>query len=202
MFVLKRAVYRIVNHICSFLQMSVIFVDMEGTPVGEVSAIQMNLVTRQIVDVYHNHADMHGYDEWCQRHYHGLNPLFLERFGLGSEHELLNDFKEWLRGKEIFAMYANNPGKEKAALGRTIYDIELPRWSERKKRPSHIMAKAFKKIGVPILNKRCPPEAHSSYRYFPVNCWTNETELAKHDFGYHCALYDTYELFLTYVSDV
>ena len=37
---------------------TIIFVDAEGTPIQELSALEMRLHDRQIVDVFHTHADM------------------------------------------------------------------------------------------------------------------------------------------------
>ena len=51
---------------------------MEGEPTQELSAIQMNIMNRQIVDVYHAHAHLQGRDEWSKLHIHGLNENFLK----------------------------------------------------------------------------------------------------------------------------
>ena len=179
--------------------MSIVFLDMEGTPVGELSAIQMNCLTREIVDVYHKHAKMDRADWWARHHIHGLDPYFLQTCGVASEDELLKEFKQWLHGKDILAFYANDPQKEDKALGLVIYDMGLPIWKERVKSWPYQMARKFKDESIPVFNKSCDKTAHSAFRGYPF-CRT-DTELAKFNHGYHCALYDAYELYLTYLCN-
>ena len=160
----------------------------------------MNALTRQIVDVYHAHADTTHSDTWARYHVHGLNPLYLRDHGFPSEHALIQDFKMWLRGKDVLAIYANDPRKEAAILNLPIKDLELPRWADRVFQPYHQLALTFKRDFVPILDKRCSADAHSAFRKYPMRK-LNETELAKRDFGVHCSLYDVYELYLAYVTN-
>ena len=160
----------------------------------------MNIMTRQIVDVYHAHAHLQGRDEWSKLHIHGLNENFLKANGFPNESVLINDFKKWLRGKDILAMYANNPHKEKTVLQLPVLDINLPGWAERSSLISHKTALAFKRNSIPIVDRVCPAEAHSAFKFYPV-FRHSPTELAKKDFGHHCSLYDTYALYLHYVLD-
>ena len=81
------------------LQLSIIFIDMEGTSVQELSAIQMNAETQQIIDVYHAHACSSHLDSWARKHIHGLNPVFLSKNGFPNEDSLIANFKQWLSGK-------------------------------------------------------------------------------------------------------
>ena len=59
--------YTSLNAVSAFvLQLAIIFIDMEGSPVQELSAIHMNAHTKQIVDVYHTHAFSHRSDLWAR----------------------------------------------------------------------------------------------------------------------------------------
>ena len=173
---------------------------MEGTSIQELSAIQMNALTRQIVDVYHAHAVPDNPDTWSSHHIHGLNTSFLRSHGFPNETTLIRDFKEWLRSKDVLAVYANNPTKEMLALNIFIKDMDLPRWADRVCQPYHQMALTFKKELVPILDTRCCAQAHSAFIKYPMKR-LNETEIAKRDYGFHCSLYDAYELYLCYVTN-
>ena len=173
---------------------------MEGDTIQELSAIPMNVKTRQIVDVYHRHAKSDNCDFWSRLHVHGLSKLYLDKFGLPSEDALVQDFRKWLAGKDVLAMYANNPQKEKASLKLPIKDMGLPRWSERGFLSYHQTALCFERNFIPILDKRCCKDVHSSFSNYPMKKHS-KTELAKHEFGFHCSLYDCYEMYLCYVSD-
>lgn len=168
----------------------------------ELSAIQMNCETRQIVDVYHGHANVVEIetDSWSRHHIHGLNPLFLYTHGFPSEDSLLQNFRSWLRGKDVLAMYGNNPSQEKFVLNLNILDMCLPQWIDRVDQAYHKVAFAFKKEFVPILDKRCCKEAHNNFTGYPLSRGTS-TEFAKRSHGVHCSLYDTFELYLCYVSN-
>ena len=174
---------------------------MEGSSIQELSAIHMNALTRQIVDVYHAHAVCAcACDTWARCHIHGLQPSFLNHHGFPSEAALIYDFKDWLRGRDVLAMYANDPKKESTALNLPIKDMDIPPWRERIYQPYHQMALTFKRDFVPILNKRCCSEAHSAFTGYPLKRVT-ETEIAKRDYGFHCSLYDAYELYLCYIAN-
>lgn len=167
----------------------------------ELSAIQMNALTRQIVDVYHGHATSSCFcDSWARSHIHGLNTCFLRQCGFPNQGTLIYDFKHWLRGKDVLAMYANNPGKEADVLNLPIKDMGLPPWAERMHQSYHQMARTYKNEFIPILNKRCCAEAHAAFTKYPLKR-LSETEIAKRDYGFHCALYDAYELYLCYITN-
>lgn len=166
----------------------------------ELSAIQINALTKQIVDVYHQHANSEVQDFWPRLHIHGLSKVFLKNHALPDEEALIQDFKKWLRGKDVLAMYANNPDKEKQCLGLPIKDMPLPKWSERTNQPYHRMAHSFKNNFIPILDKRCCSAAHASFSNYKMKR-DSESELAKYQFGFHCSLYDAYELYLYYVCN-
>lgn len=174
--------------------------DIEGQTAEELSAIEMNINSRQIVDVYHAYAQSHDSDDWARRHIHGLSPSFLKSHGFPNEAALINNFKQWLRGKDILVMYANDPQKEKSLLNLPIRDMGLPRWADRVSLLSHQTALAFKRKSIPIFNKSCSPDAHLDFTFYPVFRHT-ATELAKKQYQFHCSLYDTYALYLHYVLD-
>jgi len=174
---------------------------MEGSSIQELSAIQMNALTRQIVDVYHGHAQSPcSCDRWARSHIHGLNTSFLQRHGFANQGMLIYDFKRWLRGKDVLAMYANDPAKEASVLNLPIKDMGILPWAERIHQPYHQMARTYKNDFIPILNMRCSSEAHSSFVKYPLKR-LSETEIAKRDYGFHCALYDAYELYLCYITN-
>lgn len=173
---------------------------MEGSSIQELSAIQMNALTRQIVDVFHEHARTEDRDSWARFHVHGLSPDYLKEFGHPNEDQLILSFRKWLRGKEVMAMFANDPAKEEKALNMCINDMTMPPWRDRVYLPYHQIALTFKNNFTPILDKRCCKDAHCSYSGYPVKSHSR-TELAKREFGFHCSLYDAYELYLCYIFD-
>ena len=186
-----------------FLQMSIIFVDMEGAKVEELAAIQMSAETRQIMSVYHNFAKPECSDEWARRHCHGLDKNYLMTHApFRDEHALIEDFRHWLRGKNVLAILANDPKKERNSMHwrYTIRDMDMPRWEVRDKKASHDMALSFKKSWVPVLNHRCHPKVHGSFRYVPCYRQFSKTEQAKRRWGVHCALYDCLECYFAWVE--
>ena len=172
---------------------------MEGSPSQEISAIHMNALTKQIVDVYHAHANTYEDDSWARRYIHGLNMSFLERHGFRDEIALITNFKDWLSSKNIMSIYANDPTKEAKLLNINISDIRLPPWAKRVYQSYHQMANDFKRDFVPIMDKRCCPKAHNMYQRYPIKR-LSATEIAKREHGFHCSLYDAYELYLYYVT--
>ena len=185
---------------CFHLQMSIIFIDAEGESIQELSAIQISAMTRQILDVYHAHAAPDNSDDWSRHHIHGLNINFLKLTGFPSEDELIKNFRQWLAGKNILTMYGNDPRKERTALNLTIHHMDRPVWTDRVQTSCYQTALAFKKNFVPILNKRCCHTAHSYYWCYPIQR-NSQTEFAKSAHGFHCSLYDCFELYLDYVTE-
>ena len=185
------------------LQFTIIFVDTEGTPIQELSALEMRLHDRQIVDVFHGHADMkeeQDKDKWARKHVHGLSVSFLKENGYSSELELIIEFKCWLRGKNYLNVFSNAPKKEEDALSLNICDIALPPWIERHNQPYHIIAKCFKDMNLALLNKSCSREAHSAYEGVDRNQHGNPLiQTAKERHGYHCSLYDCWEMYLCFI---
>ena len=173
---------------------------MEGTTIQELSAIQMIAQTLQIVDVYHAYAVSTVNDFWARNHIHGLNSSFLSENGFPTEEALIQNFRTWLRGKNVLIMFANDPMKENTSLKLNIQDMELPPWTQRISLPSHTVSSSFKTNFIPILDKRCCKAAHNNFVNFPI-LKGNDTEFAKSRHGFHCSLYDAYELYLTYTMN-
>ena len=180
--------------------MTIIFVDIEGEPGQESSAIAMNANTREITAVYHAYAYTDEPDDWSRCHVHGLSQTFLKENGFSNEAALVSDFKRWFRNKDVLVALANNPQKEIRILKLPVKDIGLPQWTDRYQLTSYQTALAFKRKRVPVFNTMCNSEAHNKFRYFP-SYRNTETELIKKDFGHHCSLYDVFSLYLHYVLD-
>ena len=183
-----------------FLQFTIIFVDTEGTPIQELSALEMRLHDRQIVDVFHAHAYTTEKDEWARKRIHGLSLTFLKEHGYSSEAELVSVFKNWLRPKHYLNVFANAPLKERKVLSLNICDIALPCWVERHNQPYHQIAQCLKNINVSFLEKSCCREAHSAFVGFDkTHTDKSLTMKAKERHGYHCSLYDCIEMYLCFI---
>jgi hypothetical protein len=169
--------------------------DCEGEPVQELSAIAMNNWTYQIVSVYHQHANCDpNVDQWARKHIHGLNLKYLQDYGFSCESALLIDFKRWLAAFNVIRIFCNNPGKERKVFPNLIIDdILLPPWDSRVNQHYHEVTKRFKDLCVPILSVRCSSYVHNQC-FFPPYLNT-----AKVLYGYHCSLYDSYQLYLFYL---
>ena len=165
----------------------------------ELSAIEMDFYTREIIDVFHEYAHTEETDEFSRGHIHGLSKDFLLRQGYDETHKLVKAFQDWLHEKKHFLLYGNNPQQEIHDLHLTISDIGIDSWLVREHKPYHIISYTFKKHFIPILSKYCCAEAHSAFRasFVRVN---NATDLAKEKHSFHCSLYDCYELYLFYVT--
>ena len=188
------------------LQLCVIFLDSEGEPTQELSAIAMSVANHHILDIYHAYAQRNYPDDYARRHVHGLNSAFLKSNGFANEAALVENFKKWLRGRDIICMYANNPDKERKFLDiQSICDMNYPCWIDRVPLLSHKTALQFKRLTVPVTAINCfvscPRAAHKDFAFYPTPR-QSPTELVKKDFGYHCALYDTYALYLHFLIDM
>ena len=152
----------------------------------------------EIVDVFHAYAKTHESDYFARAHIHGLNVDYLQENGFSNEETLIQMFKKWLKKKDYVDIVANNPQCEIDRLKIRICDIALPPWAERHETASHQVALCFKELSIPICYNFCPQKAHSSFvkHYSHKDKLTNE---AKRKHGFHCSLYDAYELYLFYV---
>ena len=178
-----------------------IYVDCEGDPIQEFSAIYVDKVTCEIVDVFHEHVTIYptkngDVDWWARRHIHGLNRDFLSIHGLSSEQELLLRFRNWLQVHPYDTMFGHAPYKERKFLSLNIVDVQLPTWQHRASLSCHTLIMSMKRNNVPICGIDCCA-AHTSYvgwrakRPFALT----PTDAAKKMFGHHCSLYDCVEMY-------
>ena len=181
------------------MQYSIIFIDTEGSPTQELSALEMDYETREIVDVFHGYAFTTEDDYFARKHIHGLSPDFLKKAGYESPSQLIETFHSWLRGKRFIFLFGNNPGKEVKDLQLFISDIGLDQWKTRAYKAYHEVAYSFKKQNIPICSKRCCVEAHSMYHSAIVRPF-NLGDAAKERHGHHCSLYDCFEMYLFYIQ--
>ena len=167
---------------------------MEGSPIQELAALEVNRNTNAIMDVFLGHAYTDEPDNFSRMHIHGLNKDYLKEFGFPSENSLLAVFKIWLSRKFYVAIFANDSRKESQVLGLKVNDFNLAPWADRRHHASHQLALRYKELSIPILNRFCPPIAHSSFVSAPSspNAFSS---IAKARHGYHCALYDCKELY-------
>ena len=177
------------------MQDTLIFLDIEGDPVEEFAAIEVNRQTREIIDVFHGYAITNTKDDFSRRHIHGLNPTCVKaQVPFPSEATLIAVFNIWIARKPCVEFYANDSLRESLVLKLDIKDFRLKPWAERKDRQSHIIARKCKERATPVLGRSCPPEVHSSFTNAP-HSRNSATFEAKAEHGYHCALYDVLELY-------
>ena len=173
--------------------------DCEGEPVQELSAIAMDNETHRIVSVYHKHADCDpSLDFWARQNIHGLNVKYLSQCGFPNETVLIADFEKWLQSLNIKCMFANNPAKERHMLPKyEVFDILLPPWEKRIDMSYHEVANRFKELNLPVSSAQCSTYIHNQYcrsRFFTTN-----SQVLKSLHGYHCSLFDCYEMYLFYL---
>ena len=162
----------------------------------------MDNETYKIVDVYHKHIDCKARDDvWSRQNFHGLNLDYLHKYGHRCLCDFIADFQRWLNKFHILQLYANNPHKERVLLHTSlINDLLLPVWRQRVSQPYHQVAVCFKDLNVPILNTKCDSYVHNAYDCFIRND-ESDLEKLKRLHGYHCSLYDCYELYLFYLFE-
>ena len=171
----------------------------------ELSALEMDGYSLEVIDVFHEHAfcEEIRQDWYARKHIHGLSPAYLKANGHASPSKLIQSFQNWLAKKNYKkTLYANNPTSECAMLELEINDIDLERWAVRADKLYHKKAHDFKVNFSPIYAKRCSREAHSSFQSVIVKRPNNPSDLARHAHGFHCSLYDVYELYLFYCLEM
>ena len=176
---------------------SIIFVDTAGCPIQEMSAIEMNKETENILDVYHKFANIRrpNVDWYASKYIHGLRPAFLAEHGFQNQRQLKRDFKLWLKTKSVHKIYVNDPTCERGIpKPYVVEDIRLPIWKDRVRKESHVMAQNLQDSNIAFFtDAKCFREAHSNYE--PLIYFRNRV---KNGHSFHCSLYDVYELFLYY----
>ena len=144
-------------------------------------------------------ANCNEADQFSRLYVHGLNTSYLEKHGYTSESGLITAFKKWLMNKPYIELVANAAYKEAKALCLRIRDTGLSRWSDRQFETPHIIALKFKQLMLPIKDNYCCSLNSHSFFQKAVISKNFETSRAKQRHGFHCALYDVYELYLGYI---
>ena len=178
-----------------------IYVDSQGTPIQEFSAIYVNEETFEIVDVFHKYViypcSVYDDDKWARKHVHGLDLDFLAVHGLRDREELKTSFFTWLSDHPYNEMYANCPNILSPFLSLSIKDVYLVSWSSRDSDLSHQIA-LFLKLKCAKICNVCCAAAHRSFRYWRP---TQVYDMSSHDkarmkFRHHCSFYNAIENFL------
>lgn len=181
-----------------------IFIDSEGEPIQEFSAIYVHEETHEIIDVFHRYVQYPSLscdkDKFARLHVHGLNMSYLSLHGLKNEDELLCEFRTWLNNHPFTVIYANGSSKEEKFLNMPVVDVHLKSWKERCLLSSHQRACSMKMNATPICDVVC--NAHTSFRgWKPKRAYSmSPTDAAKILFYHHCSLYDSVECFLFYTQ--
>lgn len=182
------------------------FIDSEGDPIQEFTALYVDSDSHNIVDVFHRyvaHPSRYGFDSdrWARRHIHGLNRAYLATHGLHDEKALLCEFNAWLDSHPCELLLANAPRKESTFLHRPVHDVCLPCWKDRAVLLSHQLSIFLKRGAVPINGITCSV-AHSSFiDWFPRRPYTlSPKDVVKRNFGFHCSLYDCIEIYFYYLK--
>ena len=174
--------------------------DSEGEPLQELSAIQVDFDTFEILDVYHAHASCErGTDFWSRKYLHGLNPTYIKENGFSCESVMISDFHNWLSKKNYFRIYGNDVRRECNKFSLNLTDLKLPVWIERVKQSYHSVSNRYKELNIPILHTSCSKRAHTCYVEPDQSWFKTKTQNVQADHGHHCSLYDAYELYLLYV---
>lgn len=183
---------------------TLLFVDCEGDPVQELSAIEVRASDFAIIDVFHAHADVSSVavDAWSRKNVHGLSLDFLNQHAFPSQHELCAAFHVWYSKKQTAVNFANNPVKETKFLNIKLTDVQLPIWVERINCPAHRIALAFKRHETPVGNSVCYNHIHNCYSPSACNEEVDARMLAKREWGHHCSLYDAFEAYLHFSHDI
>ena len=161
----------------------------------------MNVETKEITDVFHGYADVIvDTDLFARRHVHGLCVSFLKANGFCNETTLISAFRSWLRQKSYVKIIANDGAKECRKLDLLIDNMYLPLWAVRLYEPYHRISNAFKENQVPFFRDLCcSKDAHSRFHPSPPEKFS-VSKRARFIHGYHCSLYDAYELYLLHVT--
>ena len=183
----------------------VLFLDSEGEPAHELAAICVDLVSLSVKDVYLQWAkppfSTSDVDWFSRRHIHGLSRNFLQRHALENEEALIADFHSWRQKYTINEIFAHAPGKEEVLLDLTITDVMLPTWIERCKSLHHRSALCMKTLDMHVKDTACTRfDTHNEYKGWTKNC--TEGDLARQEFGHHCALYDSVSILLYKFPDI
>lgn len=183
----------------------VLIVDSEGCPCQELAAICVDLVSGSIKDVYLKWAKPPSKDDdwYSRKHIHGLSLNFLENYGLENEEALVADFNSWRQKFIIDEMFAHAPDKENILLNCRITDVAIPPWAKRRTEWYHRHALCMKIFNLSIKGTCCSRmRIHSAYEGWKPSRNRGRTrddnpgDMARQEYGHHCALYDCVSILL------
>ena len=128
--------------------MYTIYVDSEGEPIQEFSALYVNNDTCDIVDVFHYHVKYPfncDFDWKARRCVHGLDLKFLSQHGISDIEELKLSFSKWLETHPYHAIFAHEPRKEREFLNFPIQNVCMLNRGQNVLRNCHIAWLFFSK---------------------------------------------------------
>lgn len=184
------------------LQAIYVFTDTEGIPTQELCAIAVDICDLTIIDIYHKFAYASG-DTWSRRNIHGINTDVTYHFAFRNERKLQNDFENWKSNYNIIKVFENSPNEMTHHFFDNVIDLKLPPWEDRVNQRYHLMANRLKDgnavIDATICPTKCSSHIHSLYKpYKTLRRCKNLSERLKLQHGFHCSLYDAFELYLFY----
>lgn len=191
--------------------MSIIYIDFErdnSQNIIEIGALHtLNnkvenefhcLIRREIFSIYNYYR--------CAENSHCISPNLLHRIGINENDAILSfrQFMEAINGPIIIKGYGVDVNEENlcklfpflsAMMCVTYEQVHLLPWHQRQFDSSHISTMNMKTI-CSIVS--CNSSNHS-VKYFPTwqrsnGSTTNHSKIAKLPYGFHCALFDCYEL--------
>lgn len=180
----------------------ILIIDSEGESLQELAAICLDVVNLCIKDVYLQWAKPSlpksmDVDWFARKHVHGLNRNFLQQNGFENEEALMADFNAWRRKYTINEIIGHAPAKEEILLNLPITDVKLAPWAERYKELHHCVALCMKTLDMHVKDTACSRfTTHSEYEGWHVTRTRTRGDLAREEFGAHCALYDCVSIML------
>ena len=187
----------------------ILITDSEGSPTQELAAICVDLVSLSIKDVYLQwakppvHPSASDVDWFARRHLHGLSRTYLQQHAFENEEALVADFNKW-RGKyTINEIFGHAPAKEEILLNAPITDVKLSPWAERYEKLHHRAALCMKTLDMHVKNTACSRlDVHNEYMGWKEPGTRSRGDLARAEYGAHCALYDCISFMLYKFPDV
>ena len=175
--------------------------DSDGISIQEFCTIMVDIDNLDVLTIYHKFAYASG-DIWSRRNIHGLNTDYLYNFGFSNAKLLVNDFRKHISDYKVVNVFENSPNSVSYDIFQYIEDLRLPEWTTRVNQRYHILANRLKESNCQIYNVNCNSHIHSSYKpYKTFRSCRKESERVKLQHGFHCALFDAYELYLYYKHD-
>ena len=178
-----------------------IAVDVEGEPSQEIAAIAVN--ANRVESVFHIFPrvdDQRGLaNDWYARKYiHGL-PISK---GLHGVADWRRKWSEWRSRRSHYPLMANAGAKEAMVFNEQVINHSLQEWVVRATDTRHIFARYAKQRQWAVGGICCAKINHC--KYVQSRSPTKTLSLrgqAKAVHGYHCALYDAWEVAMDFVMD-